>query len=168
MRNYRVGTAGRFAVASIVAAGMGLSAAPAHAAGGPAFTISAVNKTYNFSFSGRNGSGHEFAMVGWLQVNENGTVTDGGARGSLVGATTAGSTSMHVDASADNRITVSDPTNGIYELKLRLVSPLIAPMEFTLHVLLDDPRGRSGRMSGHYQIYVPENGGVGLGEIISQ
>ena len=63
---------------------------------------------------------------------------------------------------------VSDPDNGIYDLTLRFVGPVVAPTQLTLSVVLDDRRGRSGKVGGEYTYQSTEIGGVGVGEIAIQ
>ena len=158
----------RVALASVALALLlaGPAPAPAAAAGG-GFGANTVAHTYNFTFTGQ-GESNTFAVLGWFEVDASGNVTAGAARGSLSTSGLPISRPMTLDTAADNRMVVSDPTNGIYELRLRFLSPVIAPTQVNWSVLLDDPRGRSGKASGEYTFDTTEMGGVGLGDIASQ
>ena len=149
-------------------------AAPLASAGGPLFDQGTVGKKYNFSFSGRTGDGSSYSAVGWFEANGDSAYTNVTAGKIEAFYMIGGSATMLQDSLSllsDNTpsITLVDATNGVYTLFIKFADGGRQTL-ISGKVILDDPRGRSGKLAGTFSFFQSAlgGGGVGEGEITAQ
>ena len=135
------------------------------------FDQQTVAKRYNLSFFGTGKDGNSISGVGWFEANEAGSIT--GAKLALViGLAAQHRTSFELLPGGNQTITLKDASNGIYQVDI-LIGNSLEQVRFVANILLDDPRGRNGKLAGSYSfiLKIPfdeQGAGVSTGEITAQ